>query len=127
MLGLSLFITGCTKQNSSSVVKENKNIYISEKELFDIKTPHFCYIFLDECSACASITEKMELYASEHNDFYMLKAPLNYSKGFNKYDCLGATSFTEISFVGFPTLIHIVDQTLDQVYVGVNEICNVLY
>lgn len=123
---LCLLVASCNSLDSSKGTEGNKGVYISEVELFDIKTPHFCYVFLEDCSACSSIKGKIELYALEHDNFYMLKSPLNYSKGISKEDSLGARNFSEIFFVGFPTLIHINKQVLDEIYVGVNEICNVL-
>lgn len=123
-------LSSCTsnfEKTDSSNVGENSNIYISEDEVFSIKTPHFCYFFLSTCSSCEAVKSKIELYANEHSDFYMLEAPSVYQKGITKEDSVGVECVDEIKFLGFPTLIFVENGSLKKMYVGINEITNFLF
>ena len=115
------------KTDDSISVSLNYAIYIQENEVFDIKEPHFCYFFLSSCVSCDSIKSKIELYAREHQDFYMVEAPANYKKGITREDSIGAKSIDEIKFLGFPTMIFIENNLLTEMYVGINEIVSVLF
>ena len=112
--------------SDDSAVTSNK-IYITQNEVFDIKTPHFCYFFLVNCSSCELIKDKIEVYASEHKDFYMIEAPDSYQKGITKDDSVGATKIEDIKFLGFPTLIFVENNSMKRMYVGVSEITNLLF
>ncbi|MCH5172204.1 MAG: hypothetical protein J1F31_05210 [Erysipelotrichales bacterium] len=127
---LIIFLNSCalipTKPNEN-ITGHNNSIYITGYEVFEIKSPHFCYFFISTCVSCESIKAKIEVYATEHMNFYMIEAPLSYQKGITKDDSIGAKRMEDIKFLGFPTLIYIENNTLTKMYVGINEITNILF
>lgn len=118
-----------TFDETTKVVSESKSskIYITEFEVFGLNQPHFCYFFLSSCVSCEAIKRKIEVYASEHDDFYMIEAPQLYQKGILKEESVGAKDINDVKFLGFPTLIFVENNSLTHMYVGINEITNILF
>ena len=131
LVSLLFVLSSCTFYSNSSTSKnsisEESRVYISSNEVFNIKTPHFCYFFLSTCASCESIKSKIELYAKEHEDFYMVETPNSYQKGISREDNIGVKCVDDIKFLGFPTLVYIENCTLVKMYVGINEITNILF
>lgn len=130
MKKILLFVYLVSLLSSCSLTSENykkREIYIEYIDIFKTSFPHFCYFYLENCSSCALLENKIIDYAESHSDFYIVIPTNKFNYGYDRDANIGIKNYEEIIITGFPSMFYIENQEIKNLYVGIKEITNKLH
>lgn len=100
---------------------------ISWENIFSInQDDHYCYIFSTRCSHCNNIKNLVIETALETDNYYFVLFDSTIPISGNVENTIGATSYSDVSILGTPTLLRIENSMLTMNIAGEKQITEYL-
>ena len=120
------------KEDSETITSEHDYEEIKDREIawndiFTIDIPqYFVYFYSPNCSHCKEIKNVIIEYALEDGNMYFVRFSDEVVVSFDIKNTIGITSIDELSILGTPSLIEIIDNVLISNIAGSKAILNYL-
>lgn len=129
---LLTLLSSCSITNSSDLIYEDYNqleeYQITWKDLFSLSnSEYFVYIYSLSCLHCQNIKEEVISFViSEKYPTYLIEYTKDIPISNNVEDCIGSSSYVDVTIKGTPSLLQIKNGYLILNVAGSKEILSVL-